>query len=845
MLRKEKASFTRVKNSEKLERLNRIVGSLVMKKTDLSFHDKSYLLRVALLFIDRFQKDKTLKANLEFAYFLILKYSLLYSDFKPLYDFAVNFGLYPIAKAINNTQDSDIESLNKVIIEDLLSDFVINQETGKEFVAIKEQKEILDNFKAAAQKEIAYIAPTSYGKSQLIFEHIQSSIRVGRHNKYAIIVPTKSLIAQTHREVRSLRLGLKIITHDEMYNNDKAFIAILTQERALRLLQHPGLSFDILYIDEAHNLFEDDQRNVLLSRLIRLNELNNKNQQLIYLSPLINDPNNLRIIENDNIKEFRIDFSIKEPQYIVRDVNGRSEYYNRFLDTFFPANEIKKNDVLLDYIQENSSEKNFVFLNTPRKIEELAKMKYEHLKAMPDNPDNELEKISKILSEHVHEDYNGTRYINKGIIYLHGKTPTAIKDYLEYKFRELDNIKYMIANHVVLQGINMPISSLFIVRGYRLKQNDIVNLVGRVNRLNDIFGSTPDLKKLEPKIFLVDNYDFNNQPESLRNKTEFLRSNDVVDTINNPILQNFDIAPLQALLEKARAKNKEEEIRRYENKIEKIIVTKTTEDFLIQPKENLTELETLKKDLIRSGLNYAYDLSDICLAAFNANIRQRKNTPNFKKLDIIDKIYLIFIHGITDFITDYEIKRLENSTARKYYRIYMDKYRKLSLKDNANVHMNYFKKMRAEGEVDLYIGEQFGENFKSTEAYNEGSRKVYINLSAKNDAQLINIAIIKVKIEDDFTRNKIKNLIALLYQWQLIELDEYNLQVHGTNDHHQLQLIKQGLPFHLISKLQNEEQIDNIDIDENGNISVNTSFNNYLEGLDDFIQFEIRNSLGI
>ena len=48
-------------------------------------------------------------------------------------------------------------------------------------------------------------------------------------------------------------------------NIENNFVAILTQERLLRLLQkHPSLKFDMVLIDEAHNLIENDNREILL-----------------------------------------------------------------------------------------------------------------------------------------------------------------------------------------------------------------------------------------------------------------------------------------------------------------------------------------------------------------------------------------------------------------------------------------------------------------------------------------------------------------------------------------------------------------------------------------------------
>ena len=83
---------------------------------------------------------------------------------------------------------------------------------------------------------------------------------------------TKSLLAQTKaRIVQADKLKReKIITHPEMYNgNEDRLVAVMTQERLLRLLQKvKNVSFDYVIIDEAHSLLHDDGRNILLASVI-------------------------------------------------------------------------------------------------------------------------------------------------------------------------------------------------------------------------------------------------------------------------------------------------------------------------------------------------------------------------------------------------------------------------------------------------------------------------------------------------------------------------------------------------------------------------------------------------
>ena len=60
--------------------------------------------------------------------------------------------------------------------------------------------------------------------------------------------------------------------------------------------------------------------------------------------------------------------------------------------------------------------------------------------------------------------------------------PDSIKEYLEYKYMQIPEIKFLVANKVVLEGMNFPIDSLFILNGTNLKGKELTNLIGRVNR---------------------------------------------------------------------------------------------------------------------------------------------------------------------------------------------------------------------------------------------------------------------------------------------------------------------------------------------------------------------------
>ena len=216
---------------------------LSLHPENLTDEDKAFMLSVALLLLRKYQVDRRLTSFVELAYYIILKYSIHCEDYLPLYDFAVNIGFYPIAQTLTDENRVQFDSISSSLIH-----FRIEDEYRKNsIIETFEQKQSRVLFMNGSFEDLCYIAPTSFGKSSLIIDRIQE--KWSTHNKVAIIVPTKSLLMQTYRAVRTRGLMSRVIVHDEMYTGQERFVAVLTQERALRLLDKHDISFDSLYID--------------------------------------------------------------------------------------------------------------------------------------------------------------------------------------------------------------------------------------------------------------------------------------------------------------------------------------------------------------------------------------------------------------------------------------------------------------------------------------------------------------------------------------------------------------------------------------------------------------------
>ena len=107
--------------------------------------------------------------------------------------------------------------------------------------------------------------------------------------------------------------------------SDRGSIAVLTQERLLRLLQiQPNLKFDVLIIDEAHNLLEkfskDSARSVLLASTIVLCHKRNSNIIYKYLTPFLKSKDSISLkFIHDQTEWFTVDESVKAENFYFYD----------------------------------------------------------------------------------------------------------------------------------------------------------------------------------------------------------------------------------------------------------------------------------------------------------------------------------------------------------------------------------------------------------------------------------------------------------------------------------------------------------------------------------------------
>ena len=464
---------------------------------EMNSDTKQYLLKLAILLIASNYDDVR-----KLGYRIILSYANKFEEYQPLYDVAQLFEYIPVVNYIDNHDEAlDFELDNSLTASNLLlSAYKENFVSPTNDAIYRSAGQMRLNRFATITDNAVVVAPTSYGKSDLIINKSADN----PHANICIIVPSKALLAQTKRALlRNSRIRetrAKIITHPDMYRIGDNVLAVLTQERMLRLLQkNPELSFDFVLVDEAHNILSSDHRSKLLAQVLMISKKRNQEIYINFYTPFLASPDSLSLVNEEGDKHhFSIDEHIKiEKLYyaIIDPLGGESSLglYDQFLNRSIESTSIQENNDI-DFITNHSNNKNIIYVNKPRDTERVA---IALAKSLPDiELTPEVEQISFALADLVHEDYNMVECVKKGVVYHHGGLPEIVRLYIENIFSKSPQIKYIVTTSTLLEGVNVPADRMFILtpnkgRGH-LTKAQFKNLIGRVSRFGDVFSSSKD-----------------------------------------------------------------------------------------------------------------------------------------------------------------------------------------------------------------------------------------------------------------------------------------------------------------------------------------------------------------
>lgn len=728
----------------------------------------------------------------QLGYRIVVEYCNQTNDYIPLYEIAVNKGLYPVSKFIEQHYIDD--SKRNFFTE--WNDAFTEQYVSGEVCRSEQQNSLVHFFESKKDDTVSVIAPTSYGKSELIL----SAVKEYAGKNICVLTSTKALLIQTKKRVQQISKGIfpKIVVHPEMYNpNDLSCLAVLTQERLLRIFKKdPQLSFDCIIVDEAHEMLEDDSRSRTLANVIIVAQKRNPEVAFKFLTPFLADSTNLKArYTTYDIEGFKVSEYIKTEKYFLYDLRNHTglKLYDQFLNKYLPISDNRNLGFEEDVVKAYSAGKNIIYLNKPTDIEKFALALAD---VLPEVDSELIQTACDNISEYLQPQYNLLTCLRKGIIYHHGSVPDAIRIYIEDLYKKDDAVRYVITSSTLLSGVNLPAERMFILDNKRgrsnLSHDSFKNLVGRVCRFSEIFNDeTGTLYRLEPQIYLV----FGKYFAQNSNCESFLRNVAKVE-------QNYKDAVDNVLLSEAKITTDNEEKLRQASEFIENYENGVVEDY----QERYTNTVS-GKACIMNGI------TEFDVFAHEATIQQQVDVYQSESIKISDSNTLLetisdlFIQHLPDNGVE-SLKRLENKEARNFYSMMFEwRVKNKSYAEMISLFVGYWHQLyKKDRNVMVYVG-------KWGDIKRPGSNVArYTKFVGKNRTQVVNLAIVRIKEEQDFIDNTLIKYVEVLHDLDLIE-DRFYAQIkYGTDDERTICLIKNGLSLSsamlLIKKYGDHLQID-------------------------------------
>lgn len=731
----------------------------------LSQKQYEILLAIAICFTNA---DDTKVQQL--GYRIVVEYCNQTNDYIPLYEIAINKGLYPVSKFI---EQNYIENSRRNFFTEWNDAFTEQYVYGD--VCRSEQQNLLVHFFETKKDDtISVIAPTSYGKSELIL----SAVKEYAGRKICVLTSTKALLIQTKKRVQQISKAIfpKIVVHPEMYNpSDSSCLAVLTQERLLRIFKKDSLlSFDCIIVDEAHEMLDDDSRSRTLANVIIVAQKRNTKVAFKFLTPFLVDSTNLKArYTTYNIEGFKVSEYIKTEKYFLYDLRNHTglKLYDQFLNKYLPISDNRNCGFEEDVVKAYSAGKNIIYLNKPMDIEKFALALAD---VLPEVDSELIQTACDNISEYLQPQYNLLICLRKGIIYHHGSVPDAIRIYIEDLYKKDDAVRYVVTSSTLLSGINLPAERMFILDNKRgrsnLSHDSFKNLVGRVCRFSEIFnGENGNLYRLEPQIYLV----FGKYFAQNANCESFLRNVAKVEQNYKDVVENVLLSEAKIIADnEEKLRQASEFIENYENGVV----------------ENYQERYTSTvagKACIMNGIT-EFDVFE-----HEATIQQQVDAYKGKRLKISDSNTLLetinelFIQHVSDNGAE-SLKRLDNNEARKFYSMMFEwRVKNKSYAEMINLFVGYWHQLyKKDRNVMVYVG-------KWGDVKRNGSNVArYTKFVGKNRTQVVNLAIVRIKEEQDFIDNTLVKYVEVLHDLDLIEEGFYAQIKYGTDNERTICLIK-------------------------------------------------------
>lgn len=441
-----------------------------------------------------------------------------------------------LKKYKDNYNVSEITSSNSILRKDMFASKYDNNITFN-----SGQLSLLEEIKIHNRLFIS--APTSFGKTSLIFEHVY--LNHDNYNNICIIVPTNSLEEELFYKflLFNKKVNNKYHVLTSPHKSQESSIYILTPEKFLLLNENKSINFDIIIIDESYKIedSENDEKNsdndVLNSRSSKYRMVFelccNLESKLVFLSPYTYN-------KSESMKEFfskyhieAVDRTFNYVEHKIEDVSTQTKAQELFdsknISFKSDAAGVIKAVSILPFLNQNT----IIYIRYPSELKKILPLINDDITGLINSNERFKNFYNHLVDNYTFE--NSSWYVldalKKGVGLYISPIPRYIKRELLSLFNE-GLLKTLIVTTAFAEGVNSSAKNIIItndIAGANKKMTnlDMLNLSGRAGRFgkyskgyiytakSDISANLEEAKKTGVAI-ANSNYDFpkNNKARS-------------------------------------------------------------------------------------------------------------------------------------------------------------------------------------------------------------------------------------------------------------------------------------------------------------------------------------------
>lgn len=370
------------------------------------------------------------------------------------------------------------------------------------------QKQVLNQFVSDQRNRYVLTAPTSFGKTYIVYEIINKL----HYQNILLIFPSISLLSENCSKLRTLESFSEYRMHtlsDEEYLPEEKNIFIFTPERYLSFLdKNKGMQFDFAFVDEVYkidNSFIIDQETTGenerdIAYRLALDYICNSSNDMMLAGPYMTLPDRM-LIEPASFANFAEDNSFNFLQYneyeiVDKDyerIKGKQAYLIENTNINIPIGNIGKPDKIANIITALStpSENTIIYCGQRASTELYAKSLISNQGAISQLKEacKELDQTYNDFILHLELVFGSDWVVVKALKNNIGIHHSLIPKYIQKEIISLFNrgiILCLFTTTTITEGVNTTAKNMVVTsvkKGSKpLKQFDAKNIAGRAGR---------------------------------------------------------------------------------------------------------------------------------------------------------------------------------------------------------------------------------------------------------------------------------------------------------------------------------------------------------------------------